>query len=582
MLIRIKQFFAAPILGDEEKQRAANLLNVMVNAILAFALTMAVALTFVNTASFWGNTANVVIMGSLVFSMLVMRALIRLGLIRFTSILISLALWVVTTFSIYKFYGIRNSITSGFFLCIVIAGLLLGGRATIIFSLFSVAAMLGVWYAETSGGVVYDLPKLPPAFDALAYSGIFIVGGLLLRYAVRNITRSLELARRNEHAQIEANRELQKLQASLEKQVADRTRDLERRTTYLEASAQVSQAASSILDVDQLTQQVVELIRERFGMYYVGLFLADEAGEWAELEAGTGEGGRTMLARGHRVPVGGGTAVGQSIALGQSRVARENDQDTVRLAAADLPGTRSEAALPLHSRGLVNGALTVHSDRPDVFDNAAIGVLQSMADQVAVALDNARLFAESQAALEAERRAYGQYSREMWSQMMRAGLTSGYAFTRKQVIPIGNEWSPEMDAILREDKSVVVTDPAGTTLALPIRVRGQTIGVVDVRKSAEGGDWTAEEVALMESLSEQLGVALESARLFQDTQRHGASEQLTAQITSRMRETLDVETVLRTTTEELYQVFNLAEAEVRLGPVSDQLTTGQAGISGLA
>ncbi|MCP4515065.1 MAG: HAMP domain-containing protein, partial [Delftia sp.] len=203
-----------------------------------------------------------------------------------------------------------------------------------------------------------------------------------------------------------------------------RTRDIERRSRYLEASANVAQAATSILDTEQLIHDVVELIVDRFELYYVGLFLVDVQGEWAVLQAGTGDAGLAMMARGHRLRVGEGM-IGWSIANAQPRVAREAEKDAVRQVMAELPDTRSEAAIPLRSRERVLGALTVQHTIPDAFDPDSLAVLQTMADQLAVTLDNARLLAASQAALEAERRAYGELSREAWVQLSRERQTQG-------------------------------------------------------------------------------------------------------------------------------------------------------------
>jgi GAF domain-containing protein len=548
MLTTIIRFFASPVFEDEEKQRVASLLNIMLNVMLGCTLSLALVFTLL-AASFLSDWRYALIIGGLVASILVMRFLLRHGNIQLASGLLSAALLAGTTLSIYSSNGIRDVSTSGYLVCIIIAGLLLGGRGAIIFTLLSLAALLGVWYADLNGLLNYDMPKSPQLFDGIAYGAIFIISGLLLRYAVSSITQSLERAHRNERAQVKANRELEKLRASLEQQVADRTRDLERRTNYLEASAEVSRAASSILDIDQLTRQVVELIRERFGLYYVGLFLADQANGWAVLRAGTGEAGRAMLSRGHRLPIGGSSVVGQSIADAQPRVAQETDQGAGRLATEELPSTRAEAALPLHSRGQVIGALTVQSDRLDVFDNTAMAALQSMADQVATALDNARLFAESQAALEAERRAYGQMSLEAWAQMLRGGLTPGYRYINRQVMPIGNESS---DSIKPSD--------SGDRISLPIKVHGQVIGVVELQ-SSKGA---SEEAALLQTLTEQLGTALESARLYQDTQRRAAREQLTGAIAARMRESLDMEAVLKTAASEMRRALGLDRIIVRL------------------
>ncbi len=364
--------------------------------------------------------------------------------------------------------------------------------------------------------------------------------------------------------------QLRELISGLEQRVAERTMALEHQSVYLQASAEVGRAATSILEVDRLIEQVVELIRERFDLYYVGLFLLDEAGEWAVLRAGTGEAGRAMLDRGHRLQVGGGSMIGWSVASAQARVALEAGADAVRLATAELPDTRSEAALPLRSRGRVLGALTVQSAQPGVFNQDAVAALQTMADQVAVAIDNAHLFAQSQSALEAINRASAQLSRQAWADLLKTKAGLAYRGTKYGVTDAGDIWRPEMEQALKEMRTVQIDKPADgpiLPLAVPIKVRGQTIGVVDTHKSSEAGSWTPEEVTLLETLVEQLGLALEGARLYQDTQQRATRERMIGEITSRMRESLDMDTIIKTTADEIYQALGLEEVTIRL--VSD-------------
>jgi len=361
--------------------------------------------------------------------------------------------------------------------------------------------------------------------------------------------------------------QLRELIGGLEERVAARTLELERRSTYLEASAEVASAASSILKVEQLIQQMVELIRQRFSLYYVGLFLVDEIGEWAVLQAGTGEAGRVMLARPHRVKVGEGM-IGWCVANAQPRIALDVGEDAVRLETDELPETRSEAALPLRARGRVVGALTVQSDQPAAFDQEIITVFQSMADQIAIALENARLFAESHAALEAAGRAYGELSREAWISLLQARPDMGYRSDEHGVITLEETWRPEMVRALQE-KKVIRGDGAGEEekipLAVPIRVRGEVIGVLDTHKPAEEGGWTDEEVALLEELTDQLGEALEGARLYRDTQRRAAREQLISHVVNRMRSAVDMETLMQTTIREVANILGVSSAFVQLG-----------------
>jgi GAF domain-containing protein/HAMP domain-containing protein len=353
--------------------------------------------------------------------------------------------------------------------------------------------------------------------------------------------------------------QLRGLVGELEQRVGQRTAVLERRTAYLEAAAEVSRASASILDTGRLMRQVVELIRERFGLYYVGLFRVDETGEWAVLRAGSGRAGQAMMARGHRIRVGEGM-IGWSIANAESRVASRAETDTVRLTIAELPDTRSEAALPLRSRGQVLGALSVQSTQPDAFGVGLLTVLQTMADQVGVALDNARLFAESQEAVDAQRRAYGEISREAWSEMLRARPARGFYKNPQGTTPItdARQWQ-DADTSDVDSKSTHIIQ-----VTRPITVRDQVIGVVNARKPPDSGQWVEEEVELLETLLNRLEEALEGARLHEQTQSRARREQMARQITEQVRAAPDIEAIAQTAAEELVRALGGKRGFVRL------------------
>ncbi|MGC9397600.1 MAG: GAF domain-containing protein [Anaerolineae bacterium] len=363
--------------------------------------------------------------------------------------------------------------------------------------------------------------------------------------------------------------QLRELIDSLEQRVADRTRQLEQRSAYLEASAEVSRAVISILERDRLLQEVVTLVRERFDLYYVGLFLVE--GPWAVLRAGTGEAGRAMLAEGHRLRVGGDSMIGQCVEHGEARIALDVGEEAVRFENPHLPLTRSEGALPLRSRGRVLGAITIQSQEPEAFDQDVITLFQTMADQVATALDNARLFAEVQQSLEAERRAYGELSRQAWAELLRARPSRGYDYLASDLVPArDDDWTPEMQEAVRRRRSMRKED--GSTLIVPLRVRESVIGVLSFDKGDADGAWTAEEQGLLERLAEELGQALESARLYEDAQRRAAREQLLGELTAQIRETLDMERILQTVVTEVRDSLKVKEAEVYLGRPSEIVT----------
>ncbi len=348
----------------------------------------------------------------------------------------------------------------------------------------------------------------------------------------------------------------------LENSVAERTHDLERRSMYAEAASEVGRAASAILDPDRLYRVTVELIRERLALLYVGLYTVEESGQWAVLRAGAGRTGESLVVDEHRVRLGQG-AVGWAISNGRSRTVSELARDG---AEGELtPGrARSEAALPLRSRGQVLGALTVQSEQPGAFDQELVVVLQTMADQVAVAMDNARLLEDSQSALYAAQRASGDLSREAWAEVLRVRAELSYLGTEQGVTRAGQMWRPEMQRATEEGVSVVERRETGQSLAVPILLHGEVIGVLDTFKPDEKGAWTLEQVALVEQIVEQLSQSLENARLYEETQRRGIREQQLREIGTRMQSEVDLDAILRVAVEDLARALDVPSAFVQL------------------
>jgi GAF domain-containing protein len=309
-----------------------------------------------------------------------------------------------------------------------------------------------------------------------------------------------------------------------------------------------------------LLAHVVSLISQQFGFYHAGLFLSDPAKEWAVLQAASSLGGQRMLARGHRLRLGVGI-VGYVVQRGESRVALDVGEDAVYFDNPDLPETRSEMALPLRARGEIIGALDVQSVEAGAFSQEDVAVLQTLADQVALAISNARLFTQAQEGLEAQRQAYGLMSRQAWQELLQTQPDLGTqrdGHGRRDIDPASDLRGSGNLAGLTAQRS-------DGLYAVPIQVHGGVIGIIEAHRPADAPRWTSEQIALLEMLSEQLGVALESARLYQDAQRRAAEDRLVGEITARMRETLDVDTVLRTAVREIGTAMGIPRIEVRLG-----------------
>ncbi len=242
----------------------------------------------------------------------------------------------------------------------------------------------------------------------------------VLRITIGFITAAYERAQRNAN-QLEAlNSELQESQDVL----SQRTKELERRTRYLEANSAVARDVASELNPEILLRRTVILVTEQFNFYHAGIFLIDSGAEYAVLRAASSEGGQRMLERNHRLRVGAEGIVGYVAHQGMSCVALDTGVDAVYFDNPDLPDTRSEAALPLRVRGQIIGVLDVQSTQPEAFNDDDISVLQTLADQIAVALQTAQLFQQVEQSMEAQRQAYGELSQKAWKNITEGGITS--------------------------------------------------------------------------------------------------------------------------------------------------------------
>lgn len=360
-----------------------------------------------------------------------------------------------------------------------------------------------------------------------------------------------------------------------------RTSDLELRTLQLQAAAEVSRAASSILDVQVLLQQAVDLIHERFGLYYVGLFLLDksgawtgEPGRWVVLRAGTGVVGRTQIEQGHRLAVNSDSMIGQCVQNAEARIALDVGDAAVRFANPLLPDTRSEMALPLLSRGEVIGAMTIQSSREAAFTQEDIVILQTMADQLANAIQNAHLFQQLQTALveaEATQRLYVQQEWQDFLGQRKLLSQSGFLYDRTQVQLVPDLWRPEMETALLEKSPAVTAGKAGSrsALAVPILLRGQPIGVLGMEDPEGARQWSEQDRVLVEAVAQQLGQILENARLLEDTRRTAVREQLIGEVMARVRSSLDLQMVMQTAARELRLALKAPEMTVQLTPIEE-------------
>jgi len=322
---------------------------------------------------------------------------------------------------------------------------------------------------------------------------------------------------------------LETLQNSLEQQVKERTKQLA-------ATNEVGRVAASSLDPEQLLAKVIPLIPEQFGYYFAAIYLIDPSGKWAELKEATGEAGRVLKQNHHRLEIAGKNMVGTAIRELSPRIAQIASEEKQRFENPLLPYTRSEIALPLMVGDRVLGALNVQATRESDFGPQVIETMQNMAGQVAIALENARLFQEAQQIIKEMRAVQQQYLLEGWQ-----GLSEE---SEKLEYRIGDE-----------------QDDNARKLDVSISLRDQTLGQITLESQT---DWTPEQHSLVDAIATQAAIALENARLVSDSRHIAIRERMAAEINSKIWSSATIDGVLQTVVKELGRRLDASSATIEL------------------
>lgn len=520
---------------------------------------------------------------------------------------------------------------------------------------------------------------------------------------------------------------------------------IEARTAQLLAAAEVGRTAASVLDPDELLHQVVNLITNRLGYYYAAVFTLDDVGRYAVLREASGEAGRLLKESGHKLEIGGQSMVGTATLTRQSRIALDVGAEAVRFANPYLPDTRSEIALPLVVGNHVIGALDVQSTQEAAFDEASAAVLQSMADLIAVALNNAEQFQRAElqriaqndvillsrnlfsstsvealyrtlatwlgtlvpndylslslhessgptlreyelradaepVVVETQRRsvvdtlagqaftlskavvstnltqdgrgmrdvaawaqagyrsglsvplilgdrvlgtvnfasrdelAYpprlvaqatqvasqvsaalenvrlneaqqrnleelralaGRLTGEVWQDVFRRTPDSGYQvqFVRNGVRALDQTWLPEIELAVAQRKPVAwsqrtdqsVSSPFYSAMAAPIVLGGEVIGALQVGEANQPRSWTVEDLAFIQAVADQVALAVENARLSEETQRAARRDKAIAEASDHIHRHTELESILRTAIDEVSRITGVQEVSIQLG-----------------
>lgn len=435
-------------------------------------------------------------------------------------------------------------------LLILLGGFLLGTSGLVVtIAASTVAVVLALAQRQNLEGVPDN-----GVFTFILFVTLFIITGILLRSFLR----------------------VQEI--SQEEQVGKASRGREELAAL---TTQLAQRISRHFVLDELLESTVEDIRKTYpDIYHVQIFLNDNDANEARLAASTGEVGKALLRRKHSLPIGSRSVIGQVTALGKPVIASATGE-TVHKKNELLPDTAAEAAFPLRLGTILIGALDLQSKQGDAFDNPDDQtIFQSLADSIAIAVDNARLFEQTEQRVAENQRLLDQMrgtmfeverlNRELtgraWSNFMAYKGDSALGVTvdlESSVVRQSAELTSSLEATLREGRVLQSQSRDQNIISAPLRVRGQVIGAMEF----EVGDaaLTDEDIALVSGVAERFSLALESARLYEESRRVAQRETTLNEIGSRLQTTNTVDALLAETARGLQASLGANRVAIRLG-----------------
>ena len=414
----------------------------------------------------------------------------------------------------------------------------------------------GIYAAATPNPIIPALAHLREGTDWVTGSILFTLIASLVSGSISMIINGLESNLKN---QADLAHKLEHERDLLEGRIQERTNTMSRQVVQLHAAAEISHAISGLSDPETLLQRVVELIQERFGLYYTGVFLIDASRQYAVLSAGTGEAGKRMLAQKHQLSVGGSSMIGWAIVNRKARIALDVGAESVRFNNPHLPLTRSELAIPVIAYDQVLGAMTVQSEKPNAFNENDITILESVADSLAIAIENDRLYHETRQGMDEIRALNHQYLQQAWSEALDTyNTTLSYDYQ-----------SPNVPAGLH----------SANTIQVPLLLRDEVMGQITLEMDRTS--LSEDENSFINQITTQTALALENARLLHETERRAVQEQKLNELTTRFSRALSIDEILRSAAQELGQLPAVAEVSVQLSPMGSVVrsTTSQAAYS---
>lgn len=362
--------------------------------------------------------------------------------------------------------------------------------------------------------------------------------------------------------------------------------ELRRASDLLSATSTIGQVIGQYLELQPLLSRAVESLRDRLGYYHVQVFLTDDTNTRAYVASSTGEVGRLLMTQKRSISLNDNNIISRAIQSGESLIIREMSLGSGSLFNDLLPNTRSELVLPIVDGERIIGAVDIQSMRTNAFNRNDVQAIEVMTNQLATAIRNARLFADQERTIRENKRLFlesetnlreierlnRQLTKQAWDDYLSGrGVVNGVTWSRQEFRP-GAEWSDQMMKSAQRRRPMTVEQPEESrrTIAVPIELRGEVVGAIQIETSAEL--YATETIDMLQAISQRLGVSLDNARLFEETQEATAQEQRIGEIVAEYQSAGNIEDLLYITIEGLTEALGAERGAIRLGKLPDDVT----------
>lgn len=556
-------FFTPPLFAnDENKTRVAGYVHLIALVFMA-AIVGFIAFSKVSSGVFDLNWFDGILF-SFLLAIFGISEFSKRGYVQQAALVLVVILWLAVNGTAFYGAGVRDTSFIANFAVLLAAGLLLGWKAATALSGLTIVAGIGLAFAEVYGISPAVYSPNSPLIMIQGLAVIFLIFAVFIYLLISGLENAIQTAQAGTHELEQANRELVNARGRIEENRNELllvNEQLKRRAERISTIANISKTLTLVQEMEQLLASVVTTISQRFGHYHAGIYLLDEARQVASLRAASSEGGRRMLKRGHRILAGSSGIIGFVVDRGEARIALDEGARPIKFDNPDLPETRSQLVLPLKVKEIVIGTIDIQSAQPNAFTEEDISILSILADQVAIAIQNANSAEQALNALRNAEIASRQLSGKAWRGYEETLEVRGYRYDGVKPEPM---------------KEAGGSSEADTGFSIPIRVRGHIIGRLRLTPPDGSRRWTEDEIAMAEATADRVALALEGARLLDDAQRKAARETFLSDISAKLGTSFQLDSILRDTVQELGDNFRNATVSFQLiNPSETQRDNGR-------